>query len=180
MSASLSSFFSSAEEFMPQARKGCRGRGWKEERGGRWEGEWESPASFIAQTTGVSLILCYVLSDEEMRGSSFPFFSFLLFLLLFIFPPGLRHALKVSLHFRQSQFHLHFVTYGAALPPACLLLHVQRPLSHYILHSLLQDSSKIKAAVKEGCRGRWNSWWGIYSADTRQGRWKWVCFTIFI
>jgi len=46
----------------------------------------ESSGFLIAQTTGVSLIPCFVGGDEEMRGRVSPF-------LCFFFPPGLLHSL---------------------------------------------------------------------------------------
>lgn len=123
----------------------------------------ESSGSLIAQTTGVSLIPFFVGGDEEMRGRDFSSSS----------SSPLQGSIALSLDFslfRQSQFHLHFGTYGAALPPTRLSPCAQRPLSQYILLGLLQDSSKIKAAVKEGCRGARNSLSGIHAADTRPRR----------
>lgn len=67
---------------------------------------------------------CFVGGDEEMRGILFLFFPF--FFLLLVFPPGLRRTLQISLRFRQSQFHLHFATYGAALPPTRLSPRAQK------------------------------------------------------
>lgn len=56
-------------------------------KGGRGGGE--SCGSLIAQTTGVSLITCFVGGDEKMKGRVSPFLVFL----LFFFTPGSRHIL---------------------------------------------------------------------------------------
>lgn len=56
--------------------------------------------------------------------------------------------------------------------PTRLSPRAQRPLSQYILLQLLQDSSKIKAAVKEGFRETRNSWSRIHAVDTSRRRWK--------
>lgn len=160
---------------MPEARKGCCSRGG--ERGMesiiRGRGERGGGKLRIFHCSNHRCFFNALLCREVMRkwGGFFFFFS----LSSSSSSSSLQDSGALS-RFLSVLDKANFIsTLQHMVPPslqhACRRAH-KRPLSQYIPPELLQDSSKIKVAVKEGCRGTRNSWSGIRAAVTRRRRWK--------